>query len=894
MPERIVVSFRGIAAAPPGVVGTPVGADADTPMPTEREVTPGSQGARYLPRALALKKRADALGATLCAWGARSFAFDLAPDELEEAISLATSAAEDPDVPLAERFAVGIAQGEMTPVAEWGRLAVLSWGRPLLEAAALARVAPPGEVLVERGLPAARSGELLLLGSHRGVAGGRRTRGLRLDARQPFRRVAAESVARLRPPPLVGRVAELEQLAVPPSCVGVIRADPGVGGTRLLLELVHRLSPSRTLFVAPAGASREPLGAIRRALSRAAALGVEPGSPAASTIAGGAALPERLREALARLLAGSGADPWSVAELIDAWLAPAAGRLGLLLVDDAGEVDRASLEAIATAMSVRGSLRAIFRLNAAERLPTPLNGATVAATVTLAPLAQGDAEELARRLFGGCITDGAARRWARRGEGSPLAIREALCEALETGALRWLDRTAEPRRRGAGRGPAGAPGVSAARRFIEARAACLGAGERASLTALALLGGDASDAMIDSIAVAMAGPGARVAAGERALIGGAWALRPEPGWFRLSSRTLRDALLAGIPADALLHWHAAACATLRQHSGVLGLADAAWHARRAGDHRAAADLAGAAARAAGRSMLEAAEAELLAFAAEQPSGGDASTDACDDAPTAPPTSRMPIESFNDAADTLGSGGASRPRFDTLNEEHLFTSSVPPPVPAPPLRASRPPPPAGLLADLVVATPAAASPDEEDPGPRSLADPFPSGRVEQDPLAKTTESPAVAMTDIAGHLAELAKHALLKGDLPMLERLVGELRDIGGHAELVERMTAFISLGRGAKAEALQRLRAAAEAERVPARRARALLAYGVALGAAGRTEGALLEVLTALARAREAGDRQGEQACARFLARLSVAAGHEAAARAWVEIARRVATERAD
>src|SRR5690606_34199805 len=147
----------------------------------------------------------------------------------------------------------------------------------------------------------------------------------------------------------------------------------------------------------------------------------------------------------------------------------------------------------------------------------------------------------------------------------------------------------------------------------------------------------------------------------------------------------------------------------------------------------------------------------------------------------------------------------------------------------------------------------------------------------------------ARDDVAGHLAELAKQALLDGDIATLERLIGELRLAGGHADLVERMTGFISLGRGAKSEALQRLRAAAEAEQRPAHRARALRASGVALAAAGRTEGALPAALSALARARGARALQGEHACARFLARLSVAAGHDAAARAWVEAARRAA-----
>jgi type IV secretory pathway VirB10-like protein len=295
---------------------------------------------------------------------------------------------------------------------------------------------------------------------------------------------------------------------------------------------------------------------------------------------------------------------------------------------------------------------------------------------------------------------------------------------------------------------------------------------------------------------------------------------------------------------------------------------------------------------------------------------------------------MPIEAFGELLEVPPSASPTRPRFDTLiDEQRLLSSPLPPPPEATPeaapVAASAPPPPAPLTASAPPrpAPPTAPAPPPPAPDAEPLAealeeqpvtmaalpeiahagdkvgrvggdlgsavDPFLS-RAEGDPLAKTSESPVMALDDLAGRLADLAKHALLKGDLGMLERLVSELRLTGEHAELVERMTGFISLGRGAKSDALRRLRAAADAEQRPARRARALLAYGVALAAAGRTEGALLEVLTALARAREAEDHHGEQACARFLARLSFATGHEAAGRAWTEIARRAHTAAAD
>lgn len=147
-------------------------------------------------------------------------------------------------------------------------------------------------------------------------------------------------------------------------------------------------------------------------------------------------------------------------------------------------------------------------------------------------------------------------------------------------------------------------------------------------------------------------------------------------------------------------------------------------------------------------------------------------------------------------------------------------------------------------------------------------------------------------EVAEALANLAKQALLRGDLSTLERLVSELRVTGEHGDLVERMSGMAALSRGATADALRKLRAATETAIEPAVKARALLAFGVALAGAGRTESALLEGLSALARAREAGDAHGEHACALFLARLSASAGHQDAALAWASVAARAAQTR--
>ena len=144
------------------------------------------------------------------------------------------------------------------------------------------------------------------------------------------------------------------------------------------------------------------------------------------------------------------------------------------------------------------------------------------------------------------------------------------------------------------------------------------------------------------------------------------------------------------------------------------------------------------------------------------------------------------------------------------------------------------------------------------------------------------------------VTEMAKRALLQGDVRALEQLIAELRESGEHADLFERMSGFVALRRGATADALRRLRSATEAVKEPSQQARARLAYGVALASAGRSESALLEALEALSRAREAQDPHGEHACALFLARLSAAAGHPEAASVWARIAANAEGSRPD
>jgi hypothetical protein len=168
-----------------------------------------------------------------------------------------------------------------------------------------------------------------------------------------------------------------------------------------------------------------------------------------------------------------------------------------------------------------------------------------------------------------------------------------------------------------------------------------------------------------------------------------------------------------------------------------------------------------------------------------------------------------------------------------------------------------------------------------PPPRVLQQSYPFGSSS----AAGPQSSRGSSPEAGDQTAELARQALLQGNMAALDLLLEQLRVNGEHGDLVDRMAGLVALRRGATAEALRRLRDATESVKEPAQQARARLAYAVALAASGRTEGALLEALEALSRARAAEDAPGARACALFLARLSAGAGHGASASTWIKIA---------
>jgi hypothetical protein len=135
----------------------------------------------YLSRALALTRRAEALGARLVAWGATTIAFAWDLDSVEELILLATGLADESAPPEAQ-WTCGIAEGELEPL---GR-SHLAWGEPLLRAMSLSRIAHSGEVLIDVGVTALRTGELATAGLRKGKDVDQETTGAKLDLISPW------------------------------------------------------------------------------------------------------------------------------------------------------------------------------------------------------------------------------------------------------------------------------------------------------------------------------------------------------------------------------------------------------------------------------------------------------------------------------------------------------------------------------------------------------------------------------------------------------------------------------------------------------------------------------------------------------------------------------------
>jgi hypothetical protein len=655
------------------------------------------------------------------------------------------------------------------------------------------------------------------------LRGGLIIRGLRLDVAVPYRRDALARVGRLREaPPLVGRDAELSMISLMPGFLGVIRARSGAGGTRMLREARKKIGAPRALALLPSHMPREPLSALRAGFGRAMSTERLPN------------LSSHQLEVLDAIVAGQGAAPDSAAELLDAWLAPVEGRGGLLTIDDVESVDSTTLDVVARAVVAKG-FALIVRTGEDSQLPLPLASLPTMFEVSLGLLPFSASVALARGFMGDAITEEAAKRWAARGAGLPLGIREALAEGLSTGELRWVGDKAEPRSGTSGRGRPLQPDA-----WMLRRARLLSTGARASLIALTLLGGDAPVPMIDAIACLIEGPGARFSAVESALKNGGWVVSPETDWVATTSRTLMQAVENTLDAGTRVMWHRMIWRTLEHHVSTLGLGELAHHASRAEEEHVAASLSASAAFGASNAGLNLAAAELANFARKYDPEievpelvGEAVNLPEDVTPIEPATAIASLIEATIDELPIGIGGMAPISLRAPPDSLPFSSPRP------------------SVADALAAL---------------RADPA----IEEDPDL------------MAARLPRLAKQALLEGDLATLDQVLVNLRVTGEHDALVERMTAFQALAKANHGEAFRRLHAV---EELSGRDVRERLSHAIALASVGGIDGALLATLEGLAIARQERDYRGEQACARFLAYLSAAQGQPREASVWARVA---------
>lgn len=769
----------------------------------------------YLASAKNLGERAAALGGELASWGATVFAFEFDLESIQDAIDWVLSIVRDASTPMS----VGISQGTLASTVEGGGKRILKWGVPLVHATALARAARPGEVLLDPTLGALQRGEILTTGSRVGVYGRLRLRGSLLDLQYPWCAQLAERAQMLVRPERIGR-NELDELTVDSGSVVVLRAPHGAGGSRALDEIEERSRPAPVLRITPHPVG-EPLGGLRRAVRTAKLLEQKVRTRS-----------EHFAGSVDALIGGEGLDLDSCAELLVEIIAPNPHdeEIGIVTVDDAGEVDADTLEVLARALSLRpDTLSVVLRLTEAEPVPPAFDQAPRGLDLTLKPLAVEHAAEVAQACLKGELDDRSATRWGNRGGRLPLGVVEAVRDGIETGEIVWETGHASARLRSAGAGDRRSP-----RHWVKRRLERLDAGSLRVLEALSVLGGQAERGELEAVIRKRDDLFIDIKGSLAVLTARGFLLRAEPDLLRLPSATHRDAILSTFSESDFRSWHLAACDACDPTERPLATAAATVHALLAGETSRARELARTTAASTRALGLEETAAAFLELA----NSGDA--------------------------------GA-------LSRRHLYLASLELPRAVPSL----------VVASRAEPASEGGSERREDVAPEESAAEAasPISEVDEDDIDVTVEVEepvAEALLDAADS-SGAAVRALRKGDADTVERMAAELRMTDRGGVLAERLSAMAKLARGETGDAIRRLREAADRAKATSSRdrCRTALALGVALAAGGRHEEALLEALYALARARETEDGKGEQACLRFLAHLSATAGHAQEAAVW-------------
>lgn len=781
-------------------------------------------------RARSLLVRAEARGGTLVGWSSARIYFAFEPSTIDDVIALVTKPGEE-TLEGEERFAFGVAQGSIDQVANDGLQANLAWGVALVAAGALALAARAGQVLFADRVKAVRTGELVLNGGRFAREAGLRLRGLTLDVQQPWKRDAAASVGRLVDPPLVAPEAD-DALVVRPGTYGVLVAPRGYGGTRRLAALAGRFG-ERALCVRPAGAALEPLGALRRAIARCIRDAIPPAlAPHAA--------------ALESLLSGEPLAADVAEELVTALLRPRTpgGAPGVVLVDDAEQVDPESLQVLASAMASAEPLPVVLRVASASQVPREFTAASApGATVEVQPLEPAAAHALAAAFTGGALTEVARERWAKLSDGTPLGIHEALAHGLQSAELAWIGEHAAPRRNSSGRGKA-----RPTSHFITLRAHECSPAARTVLATVALLGGEARLEQLGKILEA-AGQSLGVESCVAELVRTRWLVSPEPGWVALPSRTHVTALVPLLEAPLVATLHRAAAEVIEATEGGFGKLEAAAHALAYGDRACAQRVVSTHLLALGQARHTAAAARLRALVDLAPSSVVVES-------TEEHTAVEPSPASSAAAEEPpASGPVSEPTFVLVKVAQGSGSGLMAAVAAAPVSEHT---------ESKVPTQESPRTAPADSEPPTIADAAPILTSLAQLQRTLTPRPRPKVVPPLT-LAQQLRVAVQAGQLEPLERLLaGSVGEV-----LAERVRALARLKRGETGEALRVLRRVRHPpDTGPGPRSQSALALAVAYAAAQRFEEALLEGLTALARSREAGHSRGEYACLTFLGRL--------------------------
>jgi hypothetical protein len=282
---------------------------------------------------------------------------------------------------------------------------------------------------------------------------------------------------------------------------------------------------------------------------------------------------------LERLLSGAGLSPGAAHALLRLWAtAGLSQQSAIVAIDEASRIDADTLSVIAA--SAPDTFAVVARVENEGLLPRVLQTLPVQDRIGLGLLDDSQAVELVDSLTGHAMLGPVAKRWARRGAGLPLGVTEALLAAVERGELLWDKDTLFAPGRVEGRG-----GPQDATYWIRQRLERLDSAERAVLEIVGLLGGEADAQELAWLAENALVLGRSLADVTRQLVGRRWIRRTGDRILGLMSATHRDVLLALMPPERRVRWHAAvvsmatsldralACGIAAVHSLFLGQED---------------------------------------------------------------------------------------------------------------------------------------------------------------------------------------------------------------------------------------------------------------------------------------------------------------------------------